>query len=112
MFAKYKNHHFLPIGSNEGIWQVGIKDMLPKSKLANFPTTTLCASTGYVAAGDEQGAIILFQNGSDSWSQTQRAQEQETSCCTSMLILQERGQHGRCRQRYEMKMQSYRFLII
>lgn len=91
--------------------------MLPRSKLGNAPTTTVCATKGYVVAGDEQGGITLFQSAPDSgsWSQTQRAQEQKTSCCTSMLILQERGQHGRCcfvwysSQRYSDKMQDTNF---
>lgn len=82
-------------GSSEGIWEVGIKDLEPRGKLCNFPTTVVSATAEFVAAGDEQGGICLFEGGSASWSQTHRAQGEKTSCCTSMLIFQEYAENGK-----------------
>jgi hypothetical protein len=81
-------------GSNEGLWEIGSQDMLSQSKLGKFPTTVICVSAEYLAAGDEQGGIVLFQGGPNSWSQIQRIQEKLSNCCTSMFILEARGENG------------------
>ncbi|EFX88922.1 hypothetical protein DAPPUDRAFT_95702 [Daphnia pulex] len=81
-------------GSNEGLWEIGSQDMLSQSKLGKFPTTVICVSAEYLAAGDEQGGIVLFQGGPNSWSQIQRIQEKSSNCCTSMFILEARGENA------------------
>jgi len=85
---------FSTTGSNEGLWEIGSQDMLSQSKLGKFPTTIICVSAEYLAAGDEQGGIVLFQGGPNSWSQIQRNQEKPSNCCTSMFILEARGENG------------------
>jgi hypothetical protein len=85
---------FSTTGSNEGLWEIGNQDMLSQTQLGKFPTTVICVSADYLAAGDEQGGIVLFQGGPTSWSQIQRKQENSSSCCTSMFILEARGEDG------------------
>ncbi len=82
-------------GSNEGIWEIGSEDILARSKLDKFPTTVMCVTEEYLAAGDEQGGINLFSGGPESWSQVQRIQGNKSTCCTSMLMAQEKGELGK-----------------
>ena len=72
--------------------------MLARSKLAKFSTSVICVSEEYLAAGDEQGGINLFSGGPECWSQVQRIQKNKSTCCTSMLLTQEKGEPGKCCQ--------------
>ncbi|XP_057371463.1 uncharacterized protein LOC130692372 [Daphnia carinata] len=67
--------------------------MPSQTQLGKFPTTVICVSTEYLVAGDEQGGIVLFQGEPGCWSHSQRIQEKSSNCCTSMLILEARGEH-------------------
>ena len=82
-------------GSNECLWEIGNQDMLSQTKVAKLPTTVICVSADYLAAGDEQGGIVLFQGGPHSWSQIQHTKEKSLNCCTtSMFMLEARGENG------------------
>ena len=82
--------------SKEGVWEVDGTDLQPRSQLCDFIVTVMCVSDIYLTAGDEEGAISLFQSGPNGWSQSQRTrQPTDKSCCTCMLIIPEKAQMGK-----------------
>lgn len=81
-------------GSSEGLWEVGARDMQTRTQLGHFATTVICVSDVYLAAGDEQGGINVYHGGPNSWLQSQRVQENQRSCCTSLLLYHEEEPNG------------------
>lgn len=71
--------------------------MLVRSKLGNFSTTVICVSEEYLAVGEEQGDIIIYQGGPNNWSRVEHQLQdniKKAGCCTSMMFLQEKGEQG------------------